>query len=137
MLWPPSWTSQVIDSPELIVTSLGEKESFLTTTVAGAAEAGAATASAAAAARAKGSVRLPGARCWDIGGDLSDQRETTGLGSARCRHFPLRAMRALGYPSSRGRGPSDAQRSSSSRSRDGPRDRATRTPTRAPSSARG
>src|SRR3954454_3155073 len=98
MLCPPSWTSQVTASPALIETSLGENESFLTTTLAGMADAGAAAASAATTASA-GS-----ARCFDMGGEPLSCGETTWGASARSRHFPLLANRALGHVSSAWRG---------------------------------
>src|SRR3954470_11475413 len=54
MLWPPSWTSQVIASPELTETFLGVNESFFTTTVCGVAIAGEATARVTVLASASG-----------------------------------------------------------------------------------
>src|SRR3954471_16723735 len=91
MLWPPSWTSHVTDSPDMIEASLGENESFLTTTLAGEAIAGAAAARAAPTATAKGTERLVKAR-WLRMGMLAllvrtrrDAGSSTHVGIARCR----------------------------------------------------
>src|SRR4051794_34173821 len=101
MLWPPSWTSHVTDSPDMIETSLGENESFLTTTLAGEAIAGAAAARAAPTATAKGTERLVKARCLRMGMLLLLVRTRRDAGFLDpCGDCPLSRERALGHPSS-------------------------------------